>query len=59
MKFLEGKKTYIGIATTVLGILLGEADVNMIVDILDKLIIVSGLLGTFYGRLKTQAGEKS
>jgi len=59
MKFLEGKKTYIGIATTFLGVFLSEADVILIADALDKLIILAGLLGTIYGRYKAKTGEKS
>jgi len=58
MKFLEGKKTYRGIVATVLGLFLGEADVSLIVDGLDKLMIAAGSLVALYGRFKTKAGEK-
>jgi len=54
MKFLEGKKTYIGIATTLLGLFFGEADVNLIVDGLDKAMVLAGSLLAAWGRFKAK-----
>lgn len=60
MSWLEGKKTYIGIAITTLGIVLGwlgvggEAEAQTIVDNImqvgDKILILWGLLQSIYGR---------
>lgn len=61
MKFLEGKKTYLGLATTVLGFFLGEADVALAVDGLDKILELAGLALAAWGRFKAKpkSGEGS
>jgi len=59
MKFLEGKKTYLGIATSVLGFFLGEADVSLVVDSLDKVLMAVGAILAAYGRLKANPDTKS
>ncbi len=53
-KILEGKKTYIGIITAILGLFLGEADVDLAIDGLDKILELVGLVIAFYGRMKSK-----
>lgn len=58
-KILEGKKTYIGVITTILGLFLGEADVSMIVEGLDKILIALGAVLAAVGRFKAKPSPKS
>ena len=55
-KFLDGKKTYVGLAITLLGVLglgnlISEGEANQAVDLVIQLV---GLVVAVYGRVKAK-----